>query len=424
MNLKKIRIERGDLVKRWSLAILCMLFVLFCMGCDSGAQSEADISEKEKAGTAIQEDTSSSASEVTLEVTAAPEPTPTLSEEEQKCILMEQQVAQWISSMTLEQKVAQLFIVEKGIGIDFETYPVSGFIYFRSDLQSPEQTKELLTGAMNKSMNLLKIPIFNAVDEEGGTVTRIAGRDAFGVDNPGNMADLGEKADSDLIRDAMAYLGSNIKQLGFNVDFAPVADVRSAVSSSDVVNRAFSDNPNVAAEMVKAAIEGLQGVGVCSTAKHFPGLGDTSIDTHEDRAITDKSLEELLEIDFLPFQAAIEAGTEFIMVGHASAVNVDPDGLPSSISRTMITEVLRNQLGYEGIIITDAMNMGAIANYYSSGEAAVKAILAGADIVLMPYNFYGAYEGIMEAVNCGEISEERINESLERILTVKYALLS
>lgn len=411
-------------MKWWSCALICILFVLFFMGCNSGKQSDVDLSEKNGTGVITKEETSPSVSDVALDVTATPEPTPTLSEEEQQRILMEERVAQWICSMTLEQKVAQLFIVEKGIGIDFDEYPVAGFIYFRSDLEEPEQTKELLTSAMNKSMNLLNLPIFNAVDEEGGIVTRIAGRDAFGVNNPGNMADLGEKGDSALIRNTMAYLGSNIKKLGFNVDFAPVADVRSTVSSSDVVNRAFSDNPNLTAEMVKAAIDGLHGVGVCSTAKHFPGLGDTSIDTHENRAITDKSLEELMENDLIPFKAAINAGTEFIMVGHASAVNVDPDGLPSSISKTIIIDVLRNQLGYEGIVITDAMNMGAIANYYSSGEAAVKAILAGADIVLMPYNFYGAYEGIMEAINGGEISEERINESLERILSVKYTLLS
>lgn len=237
------------------------------------------------------------------------------------------------------------------------------------------------------------------------------------------MADLGAAGDRALIRDTMAYLGKNIKELGFNVDFAPVADVRTSISSSDVLDRAFSDDPAMAAELVTAAIEGLHGVGVCSTAKHFPGLGGTSIDTHEDRAVTEKTLEELQSSDFIPFQAAIDAGTEFIMVGHASAVNVDPEGLPSSVSKTMITDILRNQLGYQGIIVTDAMNMGAIANYYSSGEAAIKALSAGADMILMPYNFSSAYETLLDAVENGTITEARIDESLRRILKVKYTYL-
>ena len=126
---------------------------------------------------------------------------------------------------------------------------------------------------------------------------------------------------------------------------------------------------------------------------------------------------------FIPFQAAIAEGTEFIMVGHASAINIDPEELPSSISKTIITDLLRNRLGYDGIVITDAMNMGAVANYYSSGDAAVKAILAGADIILMPYDLYGAYAAVIDAVEQGIITEERVNESLRRILSVKYTFL-
>ena len=153
----------------------------------------------------------------------------------------------------------------------------------------------------------------------------------------------------------------------------------------------------------------------------FPGIGSAAEDTHEGRVETTKTLEEMKNSDFIPFQAGIEIGANLVMVGHVTASAIDEEGLPSSLSKTVITDVLRGELGYDGIVITDALNMGAIAEYYTSDEAAVKAIKAGVDMLLMPEDFETAYQGLLAAVQDGTISEERIDDSLRRIYRIKYA---
>lgn len=362
----------------------------------------------------------------TSEATEKPKPTDVpeeeLSEEEKKNQEMEIWIENRIAAMTLEQQVAQLFIVGNYEGVDQNTYPVGGFIYFDSDLTSAEQTKNMLENAKENSQAMVGITAFTAVDEEGGTVTRVAGNPAFELEDPGNMADLGSTGDTALVKQTMEEMGFYLHQLGFNVDFAPVADVSTDISNSSTNKRSFSSDPQTAAEMVKAAVEGLHAGGVCAAAKHFPGLGYTSVDSHEATTTTNRTLEEMYTSELIPFQSAIEANVEFIMVGHVTAPNVDSSGVPATMSSTLIDGVLREELGYDGIVVTDAMNMGAVVNLYGSGEAAVQAILAGADIILMPADFYSAYGAVLDAVNNGTISQERLQESLRRILTVKYHL--
>ena len=184
-------------------------------------------------------------------------------------------------------------------------------------------------------------------------------------------------------------------------------------------SRSFGSDPNLVAPMVAAAVEGMQSSGVSACLKHFPGLGDTVEDTHDGMATTEKSLEDFNAIDFPVYQAGINAGADMVMVSHLSAPNVTGDNTPASLSEKMITEILRGQLGYQGIVITDAMGMTAITDYYTADEAAVKAVQAGADMILMPEDYETAYNGVLEAVNNGTLSEERINESLRRIFRVK-----
>ena len=204
------------------------------------------------------------------------------------------------------------------------------------------------------------------------------------------------------------------------MDFAPVADVLTNVDNTVIGNRAFSSDAGVAAQMVSSAVTGLQETGVSACLKHFPGHGDTAGDSHTGAAQTDRTKEEMVAEEFLPFQSGIEAGVDMIMVGHITAPNLtDGDSLPASISEKIITGVLRNELGYQGIIITDAMNMGAITEYYKSDVAAIMALKAGADMVLMPENFEEAYQGVLDAVVDGTVSEERIDDSLRRIYRVK-----
>lgn len=359
-------------------------------------------------------------------VIAAPEPME--KEPEPEPDRLGEPVRSHISEMPLEDKVAGLFIVtpealtgvrtvtQAGEGTQkaLNEYAVGGLIYFRHNIVDKEQLTEMLFNTVSMS----RYPIFLAVDEEGGSVSRVA---ASGIDviQVGDMASIGESGDTTQAYEAGVNIGAYLKELGFNLDFAPVADVADSANSV-MGNRVFGSDSNLVGDMVANVVEGMQGTGVSSCLKHFPGIGDTDGDTHEGRVETTKSLDEMRASDFIPFQAGIEAGADFVMISHVTVSAVDGDAVPSSLSRTMMTDVLRNELGFQGVIITDALNMGAITEYYTTEEAVVKAIAAGADMLLMPDDFYAAYEAVLAAVQDGTISEERIDESLERIYRVKF----
>ena len=204
------------------------------------------------------------------------------------------------------------------------------------------------------------------------------------------------------------------------MDFAPVADVTMEGAESALGNRSFGSDPQVVGEMVSNVVGGMEGTGVSACLKHFPGLGSASDDTHDGRVEISKTLEELKAVDLVPFSVGIEAGADFVMVGHATVQAIDGD-LPASLSGRVITDILRGELGFEGVIITDALDMTAITEYYTSEEAAVMALEAGADMLLMPEDFEAAYNAVLAAVQDGRISEERIDESLDRIYRVKCA---
>lgn len=332
-----------------------------------------------------------------------------------------------IAEMSLENKVAGLFMVtpEALTGVDtviqagdttkqkLSEYPVGGLVYFSKNIKSADQLKEML----DTTRNTMIYPVFLAVDEEGGSVSRVAG--AGLADDVGDMSEIGSTCDPEKAKEAGTTIGTYLSQFGFNVDFAPVADVVSA-ENAVIGNRSFGSDPNVVGTMVAAEVQGLQESGVSACLKHFPGIGDTTTDTHDEKAVSEKTLEDMQQTDLPAFQSGIDAGADFVMVSHMSLPNVVGDDTPCSLSGAVINDLLRNQLGYDGIVITDALDMSAITDSYSSAEAAVKAIEAGADMLLMPENFEEAYQGVLDAVQNGTISEDRINESLKRIYRVKY----
>ncbi|MDO4322676.1 MAG: glycoside hydrolase family 3 protein [Lachnospiraceae bacterium] len=346
-------------------------------------------------------------------------------------------VSQWLDKLTLEEKVAQMFIVlpESFMGVGEVTaagdttrsmlrqFPVGGFIYMEPNLISAGQIKEMLSGVQAISMERIGLPALCCVDEEGGTVARIGGRGIVDAPYVGNMSEIGASGDSAQAYQAGVTIGSYLSELGFNVDFAPVADVLSNPANTVVRERSFGSDPELVSEMVLSELEGLETMKVCGTLKHFPGHGATEGDTHAGYAYTSKPLEELRQCELLPFQRGIDAGVKIIMVGHISVPGVTGEDTPASLSRTMITEILRNQMGYDGLVVTDAMNMGAISQMYSSAEAAVRTVQAGADLILMPADFQSAYYGVLDAVASGTVSEERINESVERILKLKLDMI-
>lgn len=359
-------------------------------------------------------------------VVEPPQPT---EEPEEEVNWLEEMVNSCIEEMPLEDKVAGLFFITPealtGVGKAIKAgdgtkdalnqYAVGGLVYFGQNIEDKEQLTEMLSNTVSMS----KYPLFLAVDEEGGTVRRIGGS---GIEVPevGDMASVGASGDTMEAYNSGATIASYLFDLGFNVDFAPVADVVADPESSAIGSRSFGSDPSMIGAMAAAVVGGLQDTGVSSCLKHFPGIGDTTEDTHEGMAETQKSLDDMKSSDFIPFQEGIESGVHFIMVSHVSAPNVTGDNTPCSLSEKMIMEVLRGELGYDGIVITDALNMSAVTESYTSDQAAVMALKAGADMVLMPEDFKTAYDGVVAAVKDGTIAEERIDESLRRIYRVKY----
>lgn len=339
-----------------------------------------------------------------------------------------------IGAMTLEQKVAQLFIVTPEALVEgvsqvtqagdmtregVTAHPVGGIVYFAQNLLDPEQTTTMLANVKQFYADAGNVAPFIAVDEEGGTVVRVADNEAFGAQDVGDASALGSAGDTEAAKRAAEQIADYLMPLGFNLDFAPVADVVDPLRSDTMGLRSLSSDAAVAADMVRAEVEGFRDKKMLCCAKHFPGIGAAAGDSHEGAITIEATNEELETVDLVPFRAAIEAGVPLIMVGHVSLPNVVGDGTPAPLSSAIVQGILRDSLGYTGVVATDSLSMGAITNYYSPAEAAVAALKAGCDVPLMPERFDEAYQGVLSAVQVGELTEERLDESLTRILTAK-----
>lgn len=335
-----------------------------------------------------------------------------------------------IESMPLEDRVAGLFIVTPeaitGVGTAIKAgdgtkdalneNPVGGLIYFKQNIKSQEQLTEMISNSVAYS----RYPLFIAVDEEGGAVSRVA--DSGIGTNVGKASEIGGTGDPTNAYNAGQTIAGYLAPLGFNLDFAPVADLNN-VEGSIIGSRSFGSDPNITASMVSSMVKGLEEHGVSACLKHFPGIGSSTEDTHSGMADTARTADEFRANEFVVFQAGIDSGVDFIMVTHMTAPGLlgDEIPVPSVFSRTIVTDILRNELNFEGVVITDALNMAAITEYYDSGDAAVRALKAGCDMLLMPEDYKAAYEAVLAAVQDGTISEERINDSLRRIYRIKYA---
>ena len=330
-----------------------------------------------------------------------------------------------IGAMTLEQKVAQLFIVTPEALVEgvsqvtqagdmtregVTAHPVGGIVYFAQNLLDPEQTTTMLANVKQFYADAGNVAPFIAVDEEGGTVVRVADNEAFGAQDVG---------DTEAAKRAAEQIADYLMPLGFNLDFAPVADVVDPLRSDTMGLRSLSSDAAVAADMVRAEVEGFRDKKMLCCAKHFPGIGAAAGDSHEGAITIEATNEELETVDLVPFRAAIEAGVPMIMVGHVSLPSIVGDSTPAPLSSAVVQGMLRDSLGYTGIIVTDSLSMGAITDYYTPAEAAVAALKAGCDIPLMPERLDEAYQGVLSAVQVGELTEERLDESLTRILTAK-----
>ena len=324
------------------------------------------------------------------------------------------QAGDLLEEQTLRERVLQMFIVTPGqrSAAKPENQSVGGVIFFAGDIETPEQ----ITGQIAALQSEASVGMFISVDEEGGRVARLGNNPAMKMTV---LPDMGDIPSDEASYQAGLTLAGELGRYGFNLDFAPVADVNSNPDNPVIGSRAFSSDPEIAAGRVAACVQGFREGGILCTLKHFPGHGDTAADSHLGAAVSGKSLEELRQCELLPFKAGMEAGAPLVMVGHISLPQVTGDETPASLSEKITSGLLRRELGFEGVIITDSMSMGAITNVYTTAEAAVLAVRAGADIVLMPENLDEAVEGILAAVEAGELTEQRIDESVTRILSLK-----
>jgi len=345
-------------------------------------------------------------------------------EEEQPATLQEQ--ARFIMrNMTLEEKIYQLFFVtpealtgeKKTNTIDdlqlLSRYPVGGIIHFAGNITSPAQIS-----AFNESLQEASfLPLFLCADEEGGTVARLANHPAFDLPKFKNAASVGASENPEDARKMGMTIGAYLSEHGFNVDFAPVADVNTNPDNPVIGKRAFSSSAEVVTEMAAAMAEGLNSQGIAAAFKHFPGHGDTDQDSHSGLAVTYRTGRQLANCEILPFLRA--DNNDFIMVGHIAVPEETGNLTPASLSPYMVSTILKGNLAFEGLVITDSLSMEAITGSYSSGEAALAALTAGCDLLLMPENLPEAFEAVMAALEDGTLTQEWLDETVYRILRFK-----
>lgn len=405
--------------KRILLSLLCLVILL------SACASEPP------APTAPSTEVTEQPTGQTTEVTEAPTETTAPPPSEAEILL---------SQMTLREKVGQLFIVRPdaldpnrsleqvfntttdgvvmlsdAIRDTYQDYPVGGVIQFAGNLASSLQITEF-NGALQ---DMSSIPLFICVDEEGGAVARLANHHSFNLPKFNNAAYIGASGDPSQALEMGRTIGGYLAEYGFNMDFAPVADVNTNPNNPVIGTRAFSSDADTAAQMAGAMAQGLRENGIIPTFKHFPGHGDTAEDSHNGIAVSYKTFGEMISCEWLPFAEA--TALDCVMVGHIAVPEITGDLTPATLSKEVVTGILREELGFEGLIVTDSLAMGAITDQYDAGEAAVLALQAGCDVILMPENLYEAFDAVVTAVENGTLSQEWLDETVLRILEFKQA---
>lgn len=412
---------------RWitclNLSLLMMLTLCLCVGCKKREQTKQE------------NETTQNTEEHGPESTTGAVITESESLDD---VTLEGMSLDILNSMSLDEKIGQLIFagadslrdddtggkiltVSSDMEQQLKNIHPGGVILYSKNMKNGKQVKKLTEDLLRAS----HIPLFVGTEEEGGENSRISTVSGMKVEGTGSARETGEKNDSQLAGENGEITGTYMKELGFNVNFAPVADVitkeeylkdeKNRISGT----RSFGWEPELVADYVSAYVTKLQTQGVSAVLKYFPGQGYLKDDPIKYPADLERTIKELRKTEFLPFSSGIKAGTDFIMVGHASCNEVTGNQIPASLSSLMMSEILRQELQYDSVIITDSLNKKAITQVYSIGEAAEKAIRAGADMILCPSHADEAFEGIKKSVQEGKISEKRLDESVFRILKVK-----
>ena len=333
------------------------------------------------------------------------------------------EITEMISQMTLDEKLGQMmFAGVSGTSLQQETtslirdYKVGGLILYANNLETPQQTVSLMNDLMAANVTN-RLPLFMGTDQEGGKVVRLPGP----LKNFPTNQKVGDINQAQFSFEIGQLLGEQLKAFGFNLDFAPVMDVNSNPNNPIIGDRSFSSNPDIVSQLGIQTMKGLESQQVIPVIKHFPGHGDTSVDSHLELPKVSKSLDDLKQLELIPFKTAIDKGVDVVMVGHILLPKIDQQ-YPSSMSKEIITGILRNQLGFDGVVMTDDMTMKAITNHFNIGQAAVDSVKAGNDIILIAHEFSNvtsAIDALKAAVKNGEITEKQINDSVRRIIQLK-----
>lgn len=338
----------------------------------------------------------------------------------------------YLADMSLEQKIAQMFVVTPealtGIpgpanvaGAKTETalqeMAIGGVMFQSKNFNTKEGAKEMVT----KTVALAQRPLFTVACEDGGKTGTLSSVSELEVDTTLGFAEIGATADPAQAYSAGNTIGNYLAEYGFSLDLSPVADMASDEATSGLAGRTFGTDAEVVSQMVSSYVSGVQDAGVSACLTHFPGHGETTGDSKSGVAYTERTLADMQSYEFLPFQAGIDAGADFVMVGHISAPNVTGDSTPASLSPMFVTDILRNQMGFSGVVISERMDVASITDYYSTEEAVLMAVNAGVDIILCPQDHKAAITALTSAVADGTISEDRINQSLHRIYRVKLS---
>lgn len=386
-------------MKRW-----VVLFVLLLAGCGAVPEEEVEPIEPEE-----QAEINEVIEEPVVEVV---EPT------------VEELLVKEIEELPLDEKIGQLIVagmpgdvVTDEVKMLIEKYYIGGFILFRHNLPSAASSVELINGLKLANTDN-RYPLLMSVDQEGGRVTRLPEIRTL----PSNL-EIARASSVDLAEGYGSLLARQVRSFGFNMNFAPVLDVNNEPNNPVIGDRAFGGSVDVVIDNGLPMIAGMKGEGVIPVVKHFPGHGDVTVDSHVSLPIVDKTIDELMALELAPFRAAIDAGVDVVMVSHLLLPQID-DVYPASMSYAVLTDLLRNRLAFDGVIITDDMRMGAITNDYALEDAAVQMINAGVDILLLadqPSGVIAVIDNLKAAVADGRIAEGRIDESVFRIIQMKRA---
>lgn len=328
----------------------------------------------------------------------------------------EETIQSYIDTMTLEEKVSQLFYLSHGEYIKLGRPEVGGVIWFSGDMS----TAEALRGEIEQLQEEVKIPLFTGVDEEGGIVTRISGADGVGGTVMPTAWKLSSTGDLEDVYTVNSIIAKEIGALGFNMNFAPVADIRTNMNNPIIGKRAYSDDAEEVAGFVTTAVQAYREMEIIPVAKHFPGHGDTIGDSHLQSVSVTHDMERLKQVELLPFKAAAAMDCEVIMIGHIKVPEVTEEDLPASLSKELINDLLMGEMAYEGLIITDALNMKGISSYYTTEEVVDLGLEAGLDMFLMPVDYVASYTYLLDRAQSNEEIRKRVDLSLRKILTLKY----